>query len=343
MTTAETEPVDSSVLSYLLAPELDPLFWREARAGVVSAWYGHVPFAHWIVSAVEPKTLVELGTLLGVSYSAFCEATVRAGLDTRCYAVDTWQGDDHQGYYGEEVYSNLRRFNDERYGAFSELLRCSFDEALPYFSDASIDLLHIDGFHTYDAVRRDFESWQPKLSESAVVLLHDTNVRERSFGVWRLWGELRGQYPSFEFLHGHGLGVLAVGRSMSPQVAALCSLSDSSRVNAVRQRFSRLGDLLAQRELLQNEQIAMRDARIRSLEAEVAQLKDEAARRSVAEEQLRARAVQRTMQARALASEALASAARPEVVATPLVPASETRAVTTSMDERAPGSQSIRP
>jgi hypothetical protein len=125
---------------------------------------------------------------------------------------------------------------------------------------------------------------------------------------------------------------LAVGRSMSPQVAALCSLRDSRRANLVRQRFSRLGDLLAQRELLQNEQITVRDARIcsleaeaarlqaeadariRSLEAELAQVKDEAARRSAAEERLRARAVQRTAQARALASDALARAAGSETI-----------------------------
>ena len=107
--------------------------------------------------------------------------------------------------------SRKRRFHDERYGAFSELLRCTFDEALGYFSDASVDFLHIDGLHTYEAVRHDFENWRPKLSDSAVVLLHDTNVREGDFGVRHLWEDLHTQFPSFEFLHGYGLGVLIPG------------------------------------------------------------------------------------------------------------------------------------
>jgi hypothetical protein len=100
----------------------------EDEAGVISAWYGHVPFAHWVVGALKPRMLVELGTHYGVSYSAFCEPVVRNGLDTRCFAVDTWKGDDQSGHYGEEVYLDFRRFHNERYGAFSELLhlrRCA--------------------------------------------------------------------------------------------------------------------------------------------------------------------------------------------------------------------------
>ncbi len=220
---------------------LDPLFWPASRAGTPSAWVTHVPFAHWIVAAARPRSIVELGAYNGVSYSAFCEAVQRAKLDCRCLAVDTWQGDEHAGFYGEEIYAELRGFHDLRYAGFSELMRCTFDAALDYVPDGSIDLLHIDGLHTYDAVRHDFDSWTPKLSERAVVLFHDTNVRERGFGVWRLWAELAQRYPSFEFLHGHGLGVLAVGAAASDGVRSLALLADTT-ANAVRERFAFLGE-----------------------------------------------------------------------------------------------------
>ncbi|MBV9492523.1 MAG: class I SAM-dependent methyltransferase [Verrucomicrobia bacterium] len=331
MTTPDGDLPQVEALRYLWTSELDPLFWRPARTGVPSAWYGHIPFAHWIVAAVRPRTLVELGTHYGVSYSAFCESVVRNGLDTRCYAVDTWRGDAQAGYYGEDVYWGFQRFHDGRYRAFSELLRCTFDEALPYLPDGLVDLLHIDGLHTYEAVKHDFESWRSKLSDRAIVLFHDTNVRERDFGVWRLWEELCTRFPSFEFLHGYGLGLLAVGRVVSSQVAALCSLRDPVQVHAVRERFSLLGERWdpAQGNRAQERELAARDARILALETEAARLKaleeqlaardaqiaslqTEATRRAATEMQLRARAAQRTAQARAEAANAFVQAARPE-------------------------------
>ncbi len=229
-------------LRAIIDPALAPLFARPTRTGVLSAWYGHVPFAHWIVAATRPRCLVELGSHYAVSYSAFCESVLRERLDTRCFAVDTWQGDDHAGFYGDEVFADVQRFHDVRYGGFSELLRCTFDEALPYMPERSVDLLHIDGRHGYEDVAHDFMTWQSRLSDRAVVLFHDTNVRERGFGVWRLFAELSGKHESFEFLHAHGLGVLAWGKQAPEPVVELCRLRDPVAIAAVRERFALLGE-----------------------------------------------------------------------------------------------------
>jgi O-antigen biosynthesis protein len=235
----ETASFDEAITA-LATPVLDPLFWPSARTGSPSAWWGHVPFAHWLVAAARPKAIVELGTHYGVSYTAFCEAVRRARLPTRCFAIDTWVGDEHAGLYDSEVYEDLRQFHDRHYATFSKLMRMTFDEALGLIADGSVDLLHIDGLHTYDAVKHDFGNWLPKLSQHGVVLFHDTAVRERGFGVWRLWAELRERYPSFEFLHGHGLGVIAVGTEPPELVQALCRL-DATSTRRVRERFSTLG------------------------------------------------------------------------------------------------------
>jgi glycosyltransferase involved in cell wall biosynthesis/GT2 family glycosyltransferase len=246
-----TDPMIAAITN----PALSPLFWRPARLGVESAWYGHVPFAHWLVAAHRPASIVELGAHNGVSYAAFCEAVLREQIDARCLAVDSWQGDQHAGFYGEEVLADLRRFHDQRYAGFSTLFRGYFDEALNAVPDGSVDLLHIDGRHLLADVRHDFETWRVKLSPRGVVLFHDTNVREHDFGVWRLWADISRAYPSFEFLHGHGLGVLACGPQISGAVASLCALSSGRDVNAVRERFATLGERwIAARDLLDQSQ-----------------------------------------------------------------------------------------
>jgi O-antigen biosynthesis protein len=235
-------PERSPALSNLLSEHLSPLFWRPQRQAInAGAWWTHVPFAFWLTSAATPRQIVELGTHEGVSYSAFCEAVVRTGLETRCYAIDTWAGDAHAGDYDRTVYDDLRAFNELHYANFSELIRSNFDEAVAHFEDGVIDILHIDGLHTYDAVRHDFETWKPKLSERGIVLFHDTNVKQGDFGVWRFWAEISKLYPHFEFLHGHGLAILAVGSNAPPMVLELCRLTEPNDISTLRDRFAFIG------------------------------------------------------------------------------------------------------
>lgn len=179
-----------------------------------SAWLGHLPFARWIIQEIKPKIFVELGTHYGHSYFSFCQSVVEAGLSTKCYAVDTWRGDEHAGQYSDEVFAKVNVHHQKHYAEFSRLLRMTFDEAVTYFADESIELLHIDGMHTYEAVRHDFETWLPKLAPGAVVMFHDINVHERNFGVWKFWEELQARYPnSLEFTHSYGLGVLQLNNA----------------------------------------------------------------------------------------------------------------------------------
>ena len=168
-----------------------------------------MPFAYWLMTECQPKVFVELGTHSGNSYFSFCQAVRDKGLMTRCYAVDTWKGDEQAGFYGDHVYELVNGHNESQYKSFSTLYRMTFDGALAKFQDQSVDLLHIDGLHTYEAVRHDFETWFPKLAPGALVLFHDIKVTHGEFGVWKFWAELKEKYPQdFEFRHSHGLGVI---------------------------------------------------------------------------------------------------------------------------------------
>jgi O-antigen biosynthesis protein len=234
---------DDGVMHFhpLSTSDIRPPPWTPKLVDKQSDWWGHVPFAFWVTQASRPRILVELGTHHGVSYAAFCEAVTRSVLATRCYAVDSWIDDDRAGVFGDEVYKNLKIFHDENYARFSELVRSDFDSACGHFADASIDLLHIDGLHTYEAARHDFETWRPKLTDRGIVLVHCTNVRADGFGVWRFFDEASKSFPNFEFLHSYGLGVLAIGPEAPEAVKRLCELSKDADVASIREVFSNSG------------------------------------------------------------------------------------------------------
>jgi hypothetical protein len=219
------------------------IFSAPRRLARVSAWREHIPLGMFLVSAARPRTVVELGTHWGNSYCAFCQAVDELQLGAQCYAVDTWAGDPHAGSYDSAVLADLRAHHDPLYARFSTLIQSTFDDARDHFADASIDLLHIDGYHTYEAARHDVDTWLPKLSERGLLLLHDVNARRRGFGVWRLWEELKSEHRHVELHHAAGLGLLAVGPDVPREIDELLDAGPES-LDTFRAMFFHLGHRL---------------------------------------------------------------------------------------------------
>ncbi|MFT5709794.1 MAG: hypothetical protein ACI8QT_000481 [Halioglobus sp.] len=181
----------------------------EPKRMVFSTWVDHLPFAYDLVEAIRPKLLVELGAYNGLSFFGFCQSMLEHNIDGVAYAVDCWEGDKHTDTYDDSIFKGVQEHARENYRGFTYLLKMYFSEALQHFEDDSIDLLHIDGLHTYDAVKEDFSTWYPKVRPGGLILFHDVMAKIKDFGAWKYFEELEAEHEEiFKFYHGFGLGVL---------------------------------------------------------------------------------------------------------------------------------------
>lgn len=179
-------------------------FDRPRRA---SPWAGHRWFAYDLIQYQQPRRIAELGTHYGCSFFAFCDAVRDHGIDSEVIAVDTWEGDEHAGFY-DDVFELVSGWVDDHYDMVdTRLIRSTFDAAVDQIEPASVDLLHIDGYHSYEAAAHDHESWRDRLSPFATVLFHDVDPAS-GYGSADYWRELAGREGGWTFLHSFGLGVL---------------------------------------------------------------------------------------------------------------------------------------
>ena len=246
-------------------------------------WEGHRDFAYDLLHFVRPARLVELGSQYGCSLFTFCQAVRDFKLNTEINAVDMWSGDIGAEITGEEVYALVRKTAATYYPEVKlNLFQMCFDDARPSFADNSIDILHIDGGHTFEDVEHDFTTWLPKLKENGIVLFHDV-YSPIDQGSCDHWEKTKKEYDCyFDFTHSCGLGVLfPKGRYWYDKLEAAGFFKYykdlyfyRSKYKYTQARFDELKGLYEERYLAieqQSKMIDERDARIAADEKLVAE------------------------------------------------------------------------
>jgi cephalosporin hydroxylase len=74
-----------------------------------------------------------------------------------------------------------------------------------------LDLLFIDGDHTYVGVRADFEMYSPFVRPGGIVAFHDIAVQPLPDEVVRLWNEIKPRYRHKEILHSTAIDAMGIG------------------------------------------------------------------------------------------------------------------------------------
>ncbi|WP_324285444.1 class I SAM-dependent methyltransferase (plasmid) [Enterobacter ludwigii] len=110
----------------------------------------------------QPSRIVEFGPMPDIRISHFARQHTVYRLTFSVLLSIRGRGINMPGFIRkkfEERFANIQR---REVSGFSKLIDLDFDSAVHGFSDSSIDLLHIDGSHTYHDVRNDFINWLPQ-------------------------------------------------------------------------------------------------------------------------------------------------------------------------------------
>jgi len=226
----------------ILGLDLGEEIFKDPKNIVESYWFQHIPFLNWLLVRCNPVTFLEMGVQYGMSYFVVCEYFKQHPLGRKSFALDNWVGDVNTQLYDSSVYDLFSTLN-EQYSDFSFPMVGDFKDGLKKIEDNSIELAHIDGCHTYQAVNEDFNNLKGNMRNNGIILFHDINEYQINFGAYRFWREIEEEYETFSFMHGHGLGVLKLNSSIPTPIDKLFNLESIEKI-FFQDLFKTLGERL---------------------------------------------------------------------------------------------------
>ena len=84
--------------------------------------------------------------------------------------------------------------------------------------DVKLDFIFIDGDHSYEGVKKDFEMYSPLVKKNGLVVFHDIAVHppELKCDVHRFWGEIKKKYRHVEFVEAPAQAWAGIGVIFKP-------------------------------------------------------------------------------------------------------------------------------
>lgn len=162
-----------------------------------------------MVAGLRPDVVLEIGTYRGGTLYCWAEL---AGDTATLISLDLPGGGFGGGYREEDV----ARFQSWLKPGQS-LVCLRQDSHAPQTLEAAksalhgrqIDLLFIDGDHTYEGVKADFEMYGPLVRPGGLIVLHDIVISppHPDCRVYEFWNEVRNRYRSFELVDRDGFEI----------------------------------------------------------------------------------------------------------------------------------------
>ncbi len=174
---------------------LDDLFSMASRGwyGIISPIQSRMEFTSLLaeISRQQPSTVLEIGTASGGTLFMYSRV---ASADATIVSVDLPGGSFGGGYPESRIklYEAFALPNQNLHLIRADShLQETFDLVEECFENQTIDFIFIDGDHTYEGVRSDFEMYSKLVSKNGYIAFHDTIYAQ---GVKKFWLEIKDQY-----------------------------------------------------------------------------------------------------------------------------------------------------
>jgi len=88
----------------------------------------------------------------------------------------------------------------------------TLNEVKKILNGNKIDLLYVDGDHSYNGVKKDFELYSQLVNDNGFVVFHDILLDGyKNYNVNKFWKEIKNRYENFEFVENLNQGFAGFG------------------------------------------------------------------------------------------------------------------------------------
>jgi len=170
-----------------------------------------------ILAKHKPQTILEIGTANGGTLFLF---TMVASSDARIISIDLPGGRFGGGYpeWRIPLYESFAIHNQRMYLIRGDShANSTLKKVKEILDEQGLSFLFIDGDHTYEGVKKDFEMYSNLVGEGGVIAFHDIvpGPPESVGGVPRFWNEIKHQFDYVELVKdwkqgGFGIGAIFI-------------------------------------------------------------------------------------------------------------------------------------
>jgi predicted O-methyltransferase YrrM len=163
------------------------------------------------VEKIKPKKILEIGTANGGTLFSICRSSPK---DAKIISIDLPRGKFGGGY------ANWRKWLYKLFVIGKQKIyfirndshsKQTLEEVEKLLNGGKIDFLFIDGDHTYEGVKRDFNIYSKIVRDGGLIAFHDIARTENDSKVYEFWEEIKKLYNNKEFINNECQGWAGIG------------------------------------------------------------------------------------------------------------------------------------